>query len=57
MPDLKHEGEVAEPVQRGVVVELVKVLEEPGPGTVLVGAAVVVMDNLPDHRGLLEVRH
>ena len=57
MPDLKHEGEVAEPVQRGVVVELVKVLEEPGPGTVLVGAAVVVVDNLPDHSWLLEVRH
>ena len=56
MPDLKHEGEVAEPVQRGVVVELVKVLEEPGPGTVLVSAAVVVMDNLPHHRGLLELR-
>ena len=57
MPDLEHEGEVAEPVQRGVVVELVKVLQEPGPGTVLVGAAVVVMDHLSDHRGLLEVGH
>ena len=57
MSDLEHEGEVGEPVQRGVVVELVKILEEPGPGAVTVGAAVVVMDNFPHHRGLLEVRH
>ena len=56
MPHLQHEGEVAPPVQPGVVVELVEVV--PGsPGSVVVSTAVVVVNNINNHRSLGEVAH
>lgn len=57
MPDLEHEGEVGEPVQGRAVVKLVKVLQEPRPGAVVVGAAVVVVDNLRHYSWLFEIRN
>ena len=57
VPDLEQEGEVGEPVQRAPIVKLVKILEEPGPGAVVVGAAVAVVDHLPHLSRLREVRN
>ena len=57
MPDLEHEGEVGEPVQGRAVVKLVKVLQEPRPGAVVVGAAVVMVDNLHHYSWLFEIRN
>ena len=57
MPDLEQEGEVGEPVQRAPIVKLVKILEEPGTGAVVVGAAVAVVNHLPHLSRLREVRN